>query len=308
MSILLNSQPLITVITVAYNSALYIQETIKSVLAQTYKNIEYIIADDCSNDNTWAIINAYNDSRIIKYKNDNNIGEYPNRNKALHLAKGAYLIFIDGDDIMFEHALATFVHYVKQFPESGMFFSRNWDYRLLPPVKLDPVTIYRFHFFDNSIIGGNFTKVLFKTEPLQKEKLSETIRTGDTFIQLKLAQTNAAVVIPEGLTWWRKREGNASSQVFKNKRYIAESVNFELHLLSEGCPLSKEEIEQAKINVYGTYLRILFRMILKAQFSELRYLNRKVKIPHSYYKSICKKSRRDYYSYLSGDQPLTSKI
>lgn len=308
MSILLNSQPLITVITVAYNSALYIRETIKSVLNQTYKNIEYIIGDDGSSDNTWSIINEFDNPLIRKYRNESNIGEYPNRNKALHLATGAYLIFIDGDDIMFEHALATFVHYVKQFPESGMFFSRDWDYRLLPPVKLDPVTMYRFHFFDNSIIGSNFTKVLFKTEPLQKEKLSETIRTGDTFIQLKLAQTNAAVVIPEGLTWWRRRKGNASSQVFKDKRYIAESINFELRLLSEGCPLSKEEIEQAKINVYSVYLRILCRMLLKAQFSELRYLISKVYIPYLYYKSVFKKSKRNYYSYLSGDQPLTSKV
>lgn len=147
MSILLNSEPLITVITVAYNSALYIRDTIKSVLNQNYNNIEYIIGDDSSSDNTWSIINEFDDPRIIKYRNEINIGEYSNRNKALHLATGEYLIFIDGDDIMFEHALATFVYYVKQFPESGMFFSRDWDYRLLPPVKLNPVDIYRFHFF-----------------------------------------------------------------------------------------------------------------------------------------------------------------
>ena len=63
-------------------------------------NFEYIIGDDCSIDNTWEIINDFNDSRIVKYRNDTNLGEYPNRNKAVTIAKGDWILFIDGDDVM----------------------------------------------------------------------------------------------------------------------------------------------------------------------------------------------------------------
>ena len=89
--------PLVTVITVTYNSSLYIRDAIESVLTQPYPNFEYIIADDCSTDNTWDIINEYKDSRIKKYRNETNLKEYPNRNKAVTMASGDYVVFVDGE-------------------------------------------------------------------------------------------------------------------------------------------------------------------------------------------------------------------
>src|SRR5438105_4541179 len=104
----LNEWPLVTVITVTYNSAAYVRDAIESVLAQTYDNIEYIIGDDYSTDNTWQIIREYKDERIRAYRNEKNLGEYPNRNKAISLATGKYLIFIDGDDILYPHGIAYY--------------------------------------------------------------------------------------------------------------------------------------------------------------------------------------------------------
>jgi glycosyltransferase involved in cell wall biosynthesis len=64
-----STAPVVTVITVTYNSGKYVRATIKSVLAQDYPNIEYIIADDCSKDNSWAIIHEFKDSRIKTFRN-----------------------------------------------------------------------------------------------------------------------------------------------------------------------------------------------------------------------------------------------
>jgi len=61
---------LFTIITVTYNSAAFVKQTIDSVLAQEYPDFEYIIGDDCSSDNTWEIIESFSDKKTVldKYK------------------------------------------------------------------------------------------------------------------------------------------------------------------------------------------------------------------------------------------------
>ena len=118
------NRPLISVLMVAYNSSKFIREAIESVLRQTYSNFELVIVDDHSSDNTWEIITSYNDARIRKYRNDSNLGEYPNRYKAISLAVGEYLIFIDGDDVVYPHGLQFMMHYAQEFQDCAMIISR----------------------------------------------------------------------------------------------------------------------------------------------------------------------------------------
>ena len=65
---------LVSIITPSYNTAIFLEETIQSVLNQTYKNWEMIIVDDCSTDNTDEIIRKFDDQRIKYYKNQENVG------------------------------------------------------------------------------------------------------------------------------------------------------------------------------------------------------------------------------------------
>jgi len=299
---------LFTIITVTYNSAAFVKQTIDSVLAQEYPDFEFIIGDDCSSDNTWEIIESFSDKKIRKYRNEVNLGEYANRTKALHQALGKYVIFIDGDDVMYEHALQTFYSYTASFPECAMFFCGDWDPRILCPYKVDPVTIYRFEYLDKGIIGGNFTKVLFKTEIIKNYVFPLGIRTGDTYIQLKIAQKYPGVVIPAGLNWWRRRKAGASQQLFMDHRHLAESFQYRLELLSGDCPLPEAEMYQAKINIYGIYLRILIRLIFSAKIEDVVYLLKKVKIPRKYYFAIFRRSNHNYYSHVSGENPLHSEL
>lgn len=92
---------LVSVITPAYNCENYIGKTIESVINQTYKNLEMIIVDDYSTDNTAKIINNYmeKDDRIKYYKLDSNSGAAVARNTGLELANGRYIAFLDSDDI-----------------------------------------------------------------------------------------------------------------------------------------------------------------------------------------------------------------
>jgi len=295
---------LFSVITISYNSSPFLKQTIQSVLAQSYRTFEYIIYDDCSKDDSWEIIESFKDPRVKRCRNVVNIGEYANRTNAIRAASGKYIIFIDGDDFMYSNALEEYAKYVSAFPECAMFFSREWDYRILLPYKVDPLNIYRFEFLDNGIIGGNFTKVLFKKEVLGAYPFPEHIRSGDTYIQLKIAQKYAGVVIPDGLTWWRRRKGNATEKLFSDERHMAETINYRIDLLNEGCPLPESEREQAKINIYGLFLRQLIRMFVRFKWSLVLFLIRKVQVPLNYYKCFFIPAKFGYFKYITGDEPL----
>lgn len=92
---------MVSVITPVYNAEKYINQTIDSMLAQTYPQMEFILVDDCSTDNSNDIIKHYCEEydNIIYFKQERNQGAAVARNKALKLAKGRYVAFLDSDDI-----------------------------------------------------------------------------------------------------------------------------------------------------------------------------------------------------------------
>jgi glycosyltransferase involved in cell wall biosynthesis len=96
--------PKISVIINTYNRAHYLHQSIKSVLDQTFKDFELIIWDDGSEDNTSNIVSNFNDERIVYIKN-NHIGQYKSRNKAMQIAKGEYISFLDSDDYFLKNKL-----------------------------------------------------------------------------------------------------------------------------------------------------------------------------------------------------------
>ena len=83
----------------SYNTASFIGEAISSVIFQTYQNWELIIVDDFSSDNTEEIVSQFKDDRIYFYKNQENRGAAFSRNKAISIAKGKWIAFLDSDDI-----------------------------------------------------------------------------------------------------------------------------------------------------------------------------------------------------------------
>lgn len=98
---------LVSIITPCYNSAKYIVQTIESVLAQTYKNWEMLIVDDCSTDGSYEIALEYarKNNRIKVYLMEKNGGTALARNKAIELSSGDYLAFLDSDDLWYPEKL-----------------------------------------------------------------------------------------------------------------------------------------------------------------------------------------------------------
>ncbi len=90
--------PLVSIVMLTYNRANYIHLAIDSVLAQTYINLELVIVDDGSTDNTTEIVNTYSDKRIRYIKNTINRGLYFRRHESLSLVTGDYVAVLDSDD------------------------------------------------------------------------------------------------------------------------------------------------------------------------------------------------------------------
>ena len=92
---------LVSVIMPIYNAEKYLAETLNSIFDQDYENIEIVLVDDCSKDGSAKIISEYqkNHPEIIYYLQEKNMGAGAARNKALELAQGQYVAFLDSDDI-----------------------------------------------------------------------------------------------------------------------------------------------------------------------------------------------------------------
>ena len=97
-------RPLFSIVMATYNRSTLLQRAIRSVLHQTYKNLELIIVDDGSVDNTEEAVKVFDDLRIVYVKQPNK-GVLAARNKGLDLAKGEYVAFLDDDDEIVPSAL-----------------------------------------------------------------------------------------------------------------------------------------------------------------------------------------------------------
>ncbi|ELP3325893.1 glycosyltransferase family 2 protein [Vibrio alginolyticus] len=103
---------LVSVIMPSFNAAHTIQESVFSVLQQSYSDFELIICDDCSTDNTTNLINEFDDPRIKVLLNSENMGAAFTRNRAVSFARGQYLAFLDSDDTWSKNKLEVQVNHM----------------------------------------------------------------------------------------------------------------------------------------------------------------------------------------------------
>lgn len=100
----------VSIITVCYNSAAYIRTCIDSVVNQTYKNIEFIIVDGLSKDNTMEIVRSYGD-KIAKVVSEKDKGIYDAMNKGISMATGDIIAILNSDDLYYDtHVIENVVH------------------------------------------------------------------------------------------------------------------------------------------------------------------------------------------------------
>lgn len=121
------AQPLVSVIIPAYNCATYLVETLDSIFSQGYANLEVIVINDGSKDNTLEIAKAYQKKLVVIDKQ--NEGPACARNVGLKAAKGKYISFLDSDDYWLPGKLITQVEYLENNPETGILYGAFFQWR-----------------------------------------------------------------------------------------------------------------------------------------------------------------------------------
>lgn len=120
-----HSTPRISVIIPTLNRAILLRRTIVSVLKQTYQNLEIVVVDDCSTDNTGDLVKEFKDRKINYIRHDYTRGGSATRNTGIRIAKGDYIAFLDSDDEWFPEKLEKQVNVLINSPaEIGLVYTR----------------------------------------------------------------------------------------------------------------------------------------------------------------------------------------
>lgn len=119
---------LVSIVVPAYNHARYLPEAIESVLNQDYQNVELIVLDDGSTDNTAEILRGYGDR--IFWERHKNMGQANTLNKGWRMAKGEILAYLSADDILFPKAVSTCVSCLQDNPDAVLCYP---DFDLIDP-------------------------------------------------------------------------------------------------------------------------------------------------------------------------------
>lgn len=212
----MDKMPLVSVIMPIYNGAAYMEESIRSVLSQSYKNIELLICNDASTDTTAEIIERLmgEDSRIKTIRNEVNSGIAISRNNLLDRIKGKYFITQDCDDNMLPGKVAKQVAYMEAHPECGMCgtWARKVDERTVPFGKIvHPVydTDIRISMlFQNSMVQPS---VMVRAEFIDKYRYNgELLVCEDYDYWVRLSEITQLHNIPEFLVQYRIHGTNIS--------------------------------------------------------------------------------------------------
>lgn len=115
----MNGEVRVSICIPSYNAANYIGETIASVLSSTYHNVEIIVSDDASTDNTREAVQRFEDKRILFLGNGTRLGVPANRNRALRKASGEFVGLLNHDDLYGPFWLTFAIHILRKYTHIG---------------------------------------------------------------------------------------------------------------------------------------------------------------------------------------------
>jgi len=216
--------PKISIIIPTYNQAESLQETIESVLNQTYKNIEIIIVDDGSTDNTLEIISSFDNDKIICIQQENK-GAGNARNRGIKKANGKYIAFLDSDDLWLKNKLRKQIDFMKQNPEIGLLGTGCYQM-----IDINKIIHKKIFPFENKILQKDLIKYnpfiqssvmirkdIFNSVDLYDEKFKES---EDYDLWLRIAQKHKVANLQEALVVKKYNEKGLSKEKDNKQLYF----------------------------------------------------------------------------------------
>ena len=202
---------MVSIIMPSYNSEMYIADSIKTVVAQTYTNWELIIVDDCSTDKTIQIIESFHEPRIKLFSNEKNSGAAISRNLALQKATGKWIAFLDSDDWWHPQKLEIQLRFME---EKGFSFTCT-DYRIKlngqwsPYINTGPQLVNKRKMY-NYCYFSTIT-VIYDQEKIGLIQIENLRKNNDYAMWLKAIEKSDCHRLSQCLSYYIKHDGSVSS-------------------------------------------------------------------------------------------------
>lgn len=218
----MTNMPLVSVVMPVYNVSKYLRQAIESVLDQTYRNLELIMIDDCSSDESLQIMKEYarKDDRIVVLANDTNQGVASTRNKGIQAARGEYIALLDSDDFWVADKLEKQIALMEQTKADIAYCSlcligedgQQKKHMFIVPEETDlQMLLYRCCFTCTSIVCKT---ALLKEHPFRTDFYHEDFLLYTELMSLPVK----AVGTKEVLAYYRQISGSRSN----NKLHAAQ--------------------------------------------------------------------------------------
>lgn len=211
---------LVSIIMPSWNTGRFIAESIQSVIDQTYTNWELIIVDDCSTDNTDEVVTRFKDERIKYFHNKKNSGAALTRNRAMRVAQGEWIAFLDSDDLWMPEKLEHQINFMKEnnYTLSYTEYERI-DEDSVPlgiyvsgPDKVNKRKIYNYDYI------GQLT-MIYSAKEFGLIQIKDIKKNNDYAIRLQLYKKpgTMAYLLKENLAKYRVRKISISHDKFRKK-------------------------------------------------------------------------------------------
>lgn len=211
----MSAEPRVTVFIPTYNRSKMLPKAIESILAQTFDDFELLIIDDGSTDDTPAVLARYDDPRIRLEPNPSNLGLPRTRNRAMQLARGEFLAYLDSDDLSEPERLARQVAFLEARPDVALVGCGKRTIGGVPGLgqrlrdrPLEPKAIQARLLFRVCI--GN-SSIMARTEAMRAFPYDETLPVCEDFDQFaRMAETLKLANLPDKLLRKRRHSGSES--------------------------------------------------------------------------------------------------
>lgn len=279
------SNPLVSILVTSYNRSQYIEQSIDSILASSYKKIELIVVDDCSTDNTVELVKKYiqNDDRIKLFVNEKNLGDYKNRNIAASYATGKYIKYVDSDDIIMPWCIDIMVSSMEKYPKAEFGISLNFIENKIYPYLITSKEAYRAYFYTNKVLSVGPTSVIIRRSSFNElGGFSGENYFGDIQLWYLLSRRSSVVQIPPGLVYWRQHEGQQIVEEHKNETIEIKRFHLDCStLLNTNCPLPEDERLLIIRNLKNIKIRQIIYFLIQGKvvlaFKKFRNFNLRLK-------------------------------
>ena len=259
--------PVISLLVTVYNRQAYLAACLDSILASTWQDFEVVVVDDGSSDASMAIAEGYAkpDARIRVFRNERNLGDYPNRNRAASLASGRYLKYVDADDLIYRQSLGLMVEAMEKFPDAALGLSWNVVDPPYPyPFLLSPQESHTAHFLGRSPLGVGPSAAIIRRAAFEAVGgFSGKQFIGDTELWLKLTARWPMISLPPALVWWRRHEGQQMVLEQERTEIVTARFLMQLSCLHDTGVLSAAERDSAETRLRQHHARRVLALALR---------------------------------------------